>query len=119
MQLVKEDNREYWVNDNGQRHGECKWWHENGQLGEHCFYVNGKRHGEAKWLHDNGQLSSHRFYVNGELHGECKSWYENGQLRRHRFYVNGDFVRDLIEEPVTDEDKFLMTLETGAKWLCN
>ncbi len=25
---------------NGNRHGECKYWHENGRLWDHCFYVN-------------------------------------------------------------------------------
>ena len=93
MKLVKKNNCEYWLNDNGQRHGECKLWYDNGQLRVHCFFVNGRFHGEFKW------------------------WYENDQIREHRFYVNGDFVRDLIEEPVTDEDKFLMTLESGGKWI--
>ena len=95
MKLVKEKDCEYWVNDRGEWHGEYKWWDENGQLREHSFYVN------------------------DVLHGEYKSWWENGQIQKHCFWVNGEEVRDLIEEPVTDEDKFLMTLETGAKWLCN
>ena len=118
MQLVKEDTREYWVNDRGEWHGEYKRWDENGQLSVHCFFVNGRYHGEAKlWWYENGQLRRHCFFVNDEFHGEYKSWRDNGQLSVHCFYVNGDIVRDLIEEPVTDEDKFLMSLETGAKWL--
>jgi antitoxin component YwqK of YwqJK toxin-antitoxin module len=55
--------------------------------------------------------------VNGYLHGESKDWHENGQLREHSLYVNGNNVRDLIKEPVTEEDKFLMTLECGGKWI--
>ena len=93
MRLVKEKDCECWGNDKGQKHGEYKSWRDNGQLRVHCFFVNGRFHGEFKW------------------------WYENDQIREHRFYVNGDFVRDLIEEPVTDEDKFLLALETGAKWI--
>ena len=142
MKLVKEKDCEYWVNDKGQKHGEYKWWYNDGQLGVHCFFVNGEEHGECKLWHENGQLEEHCFYVNGRLHGEYKSWYDNGQLREHCFYVNGrlhgefkrwwsgdgqlsehcflvnrDIVRDLIEEPVTDEDKFLMSLESGGKWI--
>ena len=92
MKLLKKNNCEYWLNDKGQYHGEYKWWYENGQLSEHCFCVNDLLHGEFKW------------------------WDRNGQLDDHRFYVNGEEVRDLIKEPVTDEDKFLMALEFGAKW---
>ena len=117
MILVKENNLECWVNDNNERHGECKWWYENGQLRAHSFYVNGKRHGEYKSWWGNGQLSVHCFYVNGEWHGEYKWWYRGGQLEEHYFYVNDEVVRDLIKEPVSDEDKFLITLETGAKWI--
>ena len=93
MQLVKKNNREYWVNDNGLRHGEYKWWHENGQIREHCFYVNHVIHGEYKW------------------------WWDDGTLMYHGYWDNGELVSDLIEEPVTDEDKFLLALEFGGKWL--
>ena len=118
MKLVKQDDLEYWVNDKGQKHGEYKSWHSEGQLREHSFYVNDVLHGEAKLWHENGQLISHCFYVNGRLHGEFKRWwYENGQLGVHCFWVNDEEVRDLIKEPVTDEDKFLMSLESGGKWI--
>ena len=117
MKLVKEKDCEYWVNDKGQKHGEYKSWHSEGQLREHSFYVNDQRHGEFKIWHENGQLGKHCFYVNGENHGEYKWWLSDGQLGGHSFFVNGKEVRDLIKEPVTDEDKFLLALETGAKWL--
>ena len=118
MRLVKEGNLEYWLNDNGQYHGEFKWWYIDGQLYEHCFYVNDKLHGEFEKWYENGQIYAHCFYVNGQKHGEHKLWWGDGQLSSHGFYVNGDVVRDLLDNPVTDEDKFLMTLETGGKWIC-
>jgi antitoxin component YwqK of YwqJK toxin-antitoxin module len=89
----KTDRYHYFEDDRGRRQGEYKSWYANGQLWENCFYVDGK------W------------------HGECK-WWKNGQIRRHCFYVNGEVYRDLLENPVTEEEKFLITLETGAKWLC-
>ena len=141
MKLVKKNNCEYWVNDKGQYHGEYKewdsdsqleehcffvngelhgdykWWRKDGTLEEHSFYVNGKRHGEYKWWYENGQLEQHCFFVNGRYHGEFKSWWRNGQIRAHCFFVNGKIVRSLIDYPVTDEDKFLLALEFGGKWL--
>ena len=96
MRLVKENNHEYWVNYKGQRHGEFKrWWDNNGELREQCFWVNDK------------------------LHGECKWWFSNGELIDHEYWCHGKRVRDLIIEPVTEEDKFMLTLEHGGKWLCD
>ena len=74
--------------------------------------------GEAKWLWDNGNMWEHCFYVDAELHGECKRWDIDGKLRYHYFYVNGKVYRELLVNPVDDKDKFLITIETGGKWLC-
>ena len=73
--------------------------------------------GEAKWWWDNGALYKHCFYVDGKLHGVRKWWNKDGTLVSHKFWVNGEVYRDLIENPVDDKDKFLITLETGGKWL--
>jgi hypothetical protein len=91
---TKTDRHHYFLDDEGRYQGEYKHWHNNGQLWENCFCV------------DN------------ELHGECKIWNGYGTLISHYFYVNGEVYRDLLIEPVDDEDKFLITLETGGKWLC-
>jgi hypothetical protein len=84
----------YFLDAKGRYQGEYKSWYNNGQLWENCFYVDYK------------------------LHGECKWWDKDGTLRYHAFLVNGKLYRDLLKEPVTDEDKFMITLETGGKWLC-
>jgi hypothetical protein len=86
----------------------------------HYFVDNeDRRQGEYKeWRYDDGRLRYHCFCVDGKLHGESKSWYVNGKLYDHCFYVGGEVYRDLIKERVTDEEKFLITLETGGKWLC-
>ncbi len=95
MKLVKTDSREYWINDKDQHHGEFKSWWDNGQLREHFFCVNDEMHGERKW------------------------WYKSGKLISHEYWSNGKLVLDFKEEPATDEDKFLLTLECGGQWLCD
>jgi antitoxin component YwqK of YwqJK toxin-antitoxin module len=94
LREVKNDRFHYFVDNEGRYQGEYKDWDGNGQMTRHCFYVDDRRHGEFK-----------RCYSNGTI------WF-------HDFYVDGKVYRDLIKEPVTDEEKFLITLETGGKWLC-
>jgi len=78
----------------------------------------GRLQGEFKsWWH-NGKLRQHNQFLNGDFHGECKVWNEDGELTHHEFWVKGKFHRDLINNPVcSDEEKFLIALETGASWL--
>ena len=54
----------------------------------------GRKQGEAKWL-----------------------WHSDGKLHSHKFYVNDEVYRDLIENPVDEKDKFIISLETGGKWI--
>jgi antitoxin component YwqK of YwqJK toxin-antitoxin module len=91
---TKNDRHHYFEDDEGRRQGEYKSWHKNGNICRHSFYVDDK------------------------LHGEYKYWSDDGTIWFHDFYVDGKFYRDLLENPVYDEDKFLITLETGGKWLC-
>ena len=96
MRLVKNEFEEYWVNDKNQYHGDYKSWHINDQLDCHCFHFNDK------------------------IHGEFKVWDENGNLYYHEYWSHGEVVRNLIKEPVTDdEEKFMLTLEHGGRWLCD
>jgi antitoxin component YwqK of YwqJK toxin-antitoxin module len=146
LKEIKTETELYFVDESGKKQGEYKWWHYNGHLFEHCYYVDGKRHGEFKRWHDNGQLDEHGFFVDGKLHGEYKWWYPNGQLRMHCFYVDGkrhgeykawdsngqlwkhcfyqncevvvDFTKNPDLCPVTDEVKTYFALKYGsAKWL--
>ena len=92
---VKDDRRHYFEDDQGRRQGEYKSWHVNGNM----------------WMYS--------FYVDGKLHGERKAWNGDGTLVSHTFWVNGKVYRsNLIVDPVDDKDKFVITLETGGKWLC-
>jgi hypothetical protein len=89
----KNDTSHYFRDAKGRLQGEYKEWHENGQLRVHCFCVD------------------------DEVHGECKWWDKDGTLISHNFYEHSELYRDLLVNPVTEYDKFLITLETGSKWL--
>ena len=78
----------------------------------------GRRQGEYKSWYVNGNMWMYSFYVDDELHGECKWWRRDGTLIEHKFYIDGKVYRELLVNPVDDKDKFLITIETGGKWLC-
>ena len=47
---------------------EVKEFYDSGQLKYHCFLdKNGKKQEECKWYRDSGKLFIHRLYKNGEL----------------------------------------------------
>jgi hypothetical protein len=94
LKEYKTDRVHFFKDDIGRYQGECKSWYDNGQLREHCFWLNGRRQGEYNW------------------------WYEDGTFLSHVFYVDGEVYRDLLANPVTEEDKFIIALETGGGWLC-
>ena len=63
----------------------------------------------------------YEYWINdkNQMHGEYKEWWDNGELSCHEYWSHGEVVRDLLKEPVTEEDKFMLTLEHGGKWLCD
>jgi antitoxin component YwqK of YwqJK toxin-antitoxin module len=74
--------------ENGERTGEWKFYHENGQLESIVKYENGFM-GETKYYDENGQLSLIGKFENEEATGEWKSYYENWQLFDIGKYENG------------------------------
>ena len=56
----------YFLDKNGELHGECKWWRNDGTLSTCCHYKNGKRHGEYKYWRNDGILDDHCYYENGK-----------------------------------------------------
>jgi antitoxin component YwqK of YwqJK toxin-antitoxin module len=75
---------------NGQPHGTCKGWFENGKLSSEKNYMNGQPHGTYKeWL-NNGQLWLEGNYHNGKKHGLCKHWDINDNtICTETFYIHG------------------------------
>ena len=90
MKELKTQTEHYYLNDKGQKHGEYKDYHDNGQLFRHCYHVNGQQ-----------------------------SYYKNGQLFRHCYYNNGDEVHDFLKNPVTDIQKHMLYLKYQAPLLDN
>ena len=90
----KTDNVHFFEDTQGRRQGEFKSWYGDGNMGSLCFHVDDM------------------------IHGERKVWRKDGTLKYHDFWVHGKFYRDLLVNPVDNKDKFLIALETGAKWLC-
>jgi antitoxin component YwqK of YwqJK toxin-antitoxin module len=37
LKEIKNTDYHYFEDESGKRHGETKWWYENGKLLEHCF----------------------------------------------------------------------------------
>ena len=89
--------------------------------GKKSFYTidrDGIFQGEYKSWWPNGSMWGHCFFVNGRYHGERKRWDGHGTLIEHKFWVHDVEYRNLIENPVDEKDKFLITIETGGKWIC-
>ena len=103
--------------------GECKQWHDNGQLSVHCFYVDSQVHGECKRWHASGQMRMHCFYVDGESQGECKQWHDSGELWHHSFCENRNNITADIKALVVDinnissEERMLIKLRFGIDCL--
>ena len=77
----------YFVNENGEKHGTCKWYHENGNLKYEVNYKDGELHGTWKGYHKNGKLNWEWNYENGKLLNLNWEWnYENGKLLNLNYF---------------------------------
>src|SRR5687768_6028578 len=54
---------------NGERHGDCKLYRDDGSLLSRCRYEAGKRSGPFTSYHSNGDVASKGTYVDGLLDG--------------------------------------------------
>ena len=78
---------------NGETHGKCEWWFENGTKREEIVYesVDGfsRPVGEyLKWF-DNRQLKSKMYYNNGKREGEWVEYDSSGNVTKKGVYKNG------------------------------
>lgn len=83
------------------KHGDFKYFKDNGQLSSEGKYVKGNK--EGKWIsfHDNRQKSSDFNYLNDVMIGENTRYYEDGKL----------FAKELYLDDI-EEVKTLMTQDT-------
>lgn len=73
----------------GQVHGICRAWHENGTLQAEESYCRGLLEGERKEWHPNGVLKSRAYWKQGLLTGELCRWDENGNLISKQAHAEG------------------------------
>lgn len=77
-------------NNKGEKTGEWKEYHENGQLKSIGQYESDKKTGEWRKYRDDGQLHVIGEFENGEENGEWKYYYKNGQLFSIGKYKHGE-----------------------------
>ena len=66
------------------KYKEVKEHYESGQLERHYFVdENGNRRGEHRYYHENGQLHWHCLKRSGVIYGEIKTFDEDGTLWYH------------------------------------
>jgi len=70
-------------------------YHVNGAPDEHFFTrENGERYGEYKRYHPNGELHEHYFIVNNQKNGQYRRFNEYGELVERKFFVDGEEADD-------------------------
>lgn len=82
------------INDNNQKEGCWKDYHENGKLSSKGNYVNGVRDGYWEFYYGNEHLYIKGYYVNGNQEGYWEYYHSDGDLWFKRNYVNGLFYED-------------------------
>lgn len=80
--VSKEGNRD--------KHGEWRFWHENGQLEMQGTYDGGREQGRFTWWHENGQRKSEGDYVAGKMQGPWQTWYPNGSRCSAGQFADGE-----------------------------
>jgi len=83
---------EWTEDDEGQKHGTCTTYHDNGVVESQCEYEHGWVHGLFRGFYRTGQLRTEHRFEYYELHGEACEWHENGQRRSQSFYHNGQRI---------------------------
>ena len=73
-------------NKAGERHGEWKYWYDNGNMWSEGEFKNGLSHGYRKVYHPNGKLYYEGKYKNDEPVGVWKFYDEEGRFLKEQKY---------------------------------
>lgn len=68
--------------------GQCKYYHENGELKSEGYYKNDQKEGHWVYYHENGDKKEVGAYKAGKRQGEWKSYPINKQKKKH-FFIDG------------------------------
>lgn len=114
---IKNKHFDYYINENGNLHGQYKEYNDEGNMYLNRNYDNGKLHGEERTYYINGKLENICNYVDGKIHGEYKEYNENGILEIHRFYNMDERVDLSIHgmdiNNLTEHDKNMLVVLYG------
>jgi antitoxin component YwqK of YwqJK toxin-antitoxin module len=90
----------------------------NGQVRYRIFYRDGDiYHGEYSMRNMDGSPSLRRTYRNGIEHGESIAYGKNNEPISHLLYINGTVYKNLLLQPLGQEDKFLLSMEYDIVWI--
>lgn len=95
--------------DKGYKHGEWKYYDENGQLLEKVNYSWDKIDGLSEMFWNNGQIARTGRYVVGKRSGVWNSYYKDGKLAGKEGYDEGGMLKEKtyydINGELIDENK--------------
>jgi hypothetical protein len=100
--------------DNGEKHGKCTEYHENGQIRINKTYQNGQLHGKYVKYYENGQICEDIIYQIicdiSQIHGKYISYYKNGQIWEDTTYQNsqihGKYIRYYENSQVCEDTTY-------------
>ena len=83
---------EYYVTQDGEKHGLYESWHRNGNPKYKCTYTNGVLNGLYTNWWSNGQRWEEYYCKDGRRYGQYRSWYYNGEPNVYCAYnENGNY----------------------------
>ena len=96
------------------KYKEVKWHYDSGDLKYHYFLAeNGDKHGECRTYYENGKLRSHEFSLSGYRYGEVK-WFNKDGTLEHHYLVDGNSIRLAyvvsMAEPSTHSEEQLIQI---------
>lgn len=101
-------------NEDDQKHGDCKYYNENGTITEFIIYNNDKKHGDCKYYNKNGTIAEFIMYNNDKKHGDCKYYNKDGKLTKYIKYDN-DVIQDEKHYDEKERLKQLFSYNNGQK----
>ena len=90
----------------GEKNGRCVSYYESGEIDWESHYVDGKKHGKCICYYElTGTKEWECYYEDGEMHGEYIEYHENCDIGRKINYVNGKEHGKYIEYYKNGEDE--------------
>ena len=72
----------------GKRHGECHFFHEEGEMLGTSFYLMDLLHGPSTFLENRERFSSKTWYIHGKKTGKAHTYYTSGKVASVQRFVD-------------------------------